>query len=194
MAFSDYESKQIRTALLREARKCGATIGVRKTSVEQLTEAAGISKGSFYKFFDSKELLFFSVLENIHTEIYEIAKQALAQNADIPPHARAEKALIAACKQLSDTDTMTFIENDAEFLLRRLPEAVKQEHYHDDETHIRELLSESGLSPSGGMALATATILGLILTVSHQQEIGVCYPEVLGLLIRGAMKDMFPQT
>lgn len=75
MAFSDYESKQIRTALLREARKCGATIGVRKTSVEQLTEAAGISKGSFYKFFDSKELLFFSVLENIHTEIYEIAKR-----------------------------------------------------------------------------------------------------------------------
>lgn len=89
---------------------------------------------------------------------------------------------------------MTFIENDAEFLLRRLPEAVKQEHYHDDETHIRELLSESGLSPSGGMALATATIRGLILTVSHQQEIGVCSPEVLGILIRGAMKELFPQT
>ena len=183
MAFSDYESKQIRTALLREARKCGATIGVRKTSAEQLNRSSRYFQRLFLStFFDSKELLFFSVLENIHTEIYEIAKQALAQNADIPPHARAEKALIAACKQLSDTGAMTFIENDAEFLLRRLPEAVKQEHYHDDETHIRELLSESGLSPSGGMALATATIRGLILTVSHQQEIGVCYPEVLGLL------------
>lgn len=40
---------------------------------------------------------------------------------------------------------------------------MKAEHYHDDEIHIRALLEESGLSPAGGMALATATIRGLIL-------------------------------
>ena len=41
---------------------------------------------------------------------------------------------------------------------------MKTEHYHDDETHIRALLEESGLSPRGGMELAAATVRGLILT------------------------------
>ena len=64
MAFTDEQNEQIRNDLIRAARRCGITIGMRKTSVEQLTEAVGISKGSFYKFFDSKELLFFTVLEH----------------------------------------------------------------------------------------------------------------------------------
>lgn len=89
---------------------------MRKTSVEQLTEAAGISKGSFYCFFDSKKLLFFSVLEGIHTEIYDLTRKTLAENATLPPDERVVKTLLAACKQLSDTGSMRFIENDAEFL------------------------------------------------------------------------------
>ena len=58
MAFSDYEAQQIRKALLEQARNCAVTSGMRKTSVDQLTQAVGISKGLFYKFFESKELLF----------------------------------------------------------------------------------------------------------------------------------------
>ena len=76
MAFTDEQNKQIRNDLIWEARRCGITIGMRKTSVEQLTEAVGISKGSFYKFFDSKELLFFAVLEDIHTECFAAAQKS----------------------------------------------------------------------------------------------------------------------
>ncbi len=54
MAFSAEENAAIRETLLREARRCAVTLGLRKTSVEQLTEAAGISKGLFYKYFASK--------------------------------------------------------------------------------------------------------------------------------------------
>ena len=78
-----------------------------------------------------------------------------------------------------------FIENDADFLLHRLPEEVKTAHYHDDETHIRTFLELGGLQPKGGMALAAATVRGLILTVSHQEQIGVLYPQVLETLVRG---------
>ena len=48
MAFSQEENALIRQSLLAEGRRCAVTVGMRKTSVEQLTEAAGISKGSFY--------------------------------------------------------------------------------------------------------------------------------------------------
>ena len=65
MAFTDYETDQLRKALLKETRRCAVTLGMKKTSVEQLAKAAGIAKGSFYKFYESKEMLFFAVLEEI---------------------------------------------------------------------------------------------------------------------------------
>lgn len=191
MAFTDEQNKQIRNDLIWEARRCGITIGMRKTSVERLTEAVGISKGSFYKFFDSKELLFFAVLENIHTECFTAAQKSLQENESLPPAGRAAAAILAACRWLADTKAFVFIENDADFLLHRLPEEVKSAHYHDDETHIRALLEASGLQPKGGMALAVATVRGLILTVSHQEQIGALYPQVLETLVRGACRELF---
>ena len=42
-----------------------------------------------YKFFDSKELLFFVVLEDIHTEGFAAAQHSLQGNAALPPAERA---------------------------------------------------------------------------------------------------------
>lgn len=191
MAFSDFETEQIYKALLAETRRCAVRLGMRKTSVDQLTQAVGISKGSFYKFFDSKELLFFAVLEDIHTELYDVADGVLRENTGLPPAERAANAILAVCKRMVDTGVMTFIENDVASLLQRLPENVKAEHYHDDETHIRDLLEANALCPKGGAALATAAVRGLILTISHKEQIGSLYPQVLDLLVRGACKELF---
>jgi len=58
LAFTDFETEQLRKALLKETRRCAVTLGMKKTSVDQLTKAVGIAKGSFYKFYESKEMLF----------------------------------------------------------------------------------------------------------------------------------------
>ena len=191
MAFTEEQNETIRRDLIREARCCGAAVGMRKTSVEQLTEAVGISKGSFYKFFDSKELLFFAVLEDIHTECFAAAQKSLQENAAIDPASRTAAAILAACRWLSETKAFVFIENDAEFLLHRLPEEVKTAHYHDDETHIRQLLEKYDLMPRRGASLAAATVRGLILTVSHNEQIGELYPQVLETLVYGACRELF---
>ena len=191
MAFTEEQNETIRRNLIREARCCGVTVGMRKTSVEQLTEAVGISKGSFYKFFDSKELLFFAVLEDIHTECFAEAQKSLQENAAIDPASRTAAAILAACRWLSETKAFVFIENDAEFLLHRLPEEVKTAHYHDDEMHIRLLLEKYDLVPSRGISLAAATVRGLILTVSHKEQIGELYPQVLETLVYGACRELF---
>ena len=191
MAFTEEQNETIRRDLIREARCCGVTVGMRKTSVEQLTEAVGISKGSFYKFFDSKELLFFAVLEDIHTECFAAAQKSLQENAAIDPASRTAAAILAACRWLSATKAFVFIENDAEFLLHRLPEEVKTAHYHDDETHIRQLLEKYDLVPKRGTSLAAATVRGLILTVSHKEQIGELYPQVLETLVYGACRELF---
>ena len=192
MAFSEEENTKIRRSLLAEARSRALTVGMRKTSVEELTAAVGISKGSFYKYFDSKELLFFAVLEELHSELYAVAKDALIANSSLAASEWATEALLAVCRRLSQTGAMRFIESDAELILRRIPEAVKAGHYHDDEAHVCGLLREGGFAPKGGAELAVATVRGLIRTVSHRDEIGEKYPEVLRILIRGAMKELFP--
>ena len=104
---------------------------------------------------------------------------------------RAAKAVLAVCRRLSDTGDMVFIENDAKLLLQRLPEDVKNVHYHDDETHIRLLLEKYDLVPSCGISLAAATVRGLILTVSHKEQIGELYPQVLETLVYGACRELF---
>ena len=93
----------------------------------------------------------------------------------------------AALQQAGDTDG----ENDAKLLLQRLPDDVKNVHYHDDETHIRLLLEKYGLVPKRGISLAAATVRGLILTVSHKEQIGGLYPQVLEALVYGACRELF---
>lgn len=191
MAFTDFEFEQLQRALLQETRRCAVTLGMKKTSVEQLTRAVGIAKGSFYKFYESKEMLFFAVLEGIHSELFGVADRVMSDDGGLPPSERAAKAILAVCKRLSETGDMAFIENDAKLLLQRLPENVKTEHYHDDETHIRELLEKYDLAPKGGASLAAAAVRGLILTVSHKTQIGALYPQVLETLVHGACRKLF---
>ena len=138
MAFTDYETEQLRRALLKETRHCAVTLGMKKTSVDQLT-----------------------------------------------------KAVLDVRRRLSDTGDMVFIEKDAKLLLQRLPESVKNVHYHDDETHIRQLLEKYDLEPNRGTFLAAATVRGLILTVSHKAQIGELYPQVLETLVYGACRELF---
>ena len=68
---------------------------------------------------------------------------------------------------------------------------MKSIHYHDGETHIRQLLEKHDLAPKHGAPLAAATVRGLILTVSHKEQIGGLYPQVLETLVYGACRELF---
>lgn len=54
-AFTEEESKRIRQELILEGISLSKELGVQRMSVEKLTAAVGIAKGSFYLFFGSKE-------------------------------------------------------------------------------------------------------------------------------------------
>ena len=59
--FSPEQRDAIRARLLESARQHIVSDGVKKTSLDMLTSDAGISKSSFYKFYDSKEQLFLTI-------------------------------------------------------------------------------------------------------------------------------------
>ena len=54
-AFKEEEAKRIRQELILAGIRLSKELGMQKMSVEKLTAAVGIAKGSFYLFFGSKE-------------------------------------------------------------------------------------------------------------------------------------------
>lgn len=62
-AFTDEELEHIRSALIQAGIRLSKEFGLQKMSVEKLTAAVGIAKGSFYMFFGSKEDFILEVAE-----------------------------------------------------------------------------------------------------------------------------------
>ncbi|MFC2079117.1 TetR/AcrR family transcriptional regulator [Candidatus Bipolaricaulota bacterium] len=57
-AFTEEEKGRIRTSLIDAGRACFLKYGISKTTIDDLVKLAGIAKGTFYRFFTSKENLY----------------------------------------------------------------------------------------------------------------------------------------
>lgn len=73
-------SKQTTDALLEAAERQFARSGFNAASVAEICEAAGVSKGAFYHHFESKQALFFQLLErwleSLETRLTQIGSQS----------------------------------------------------------------------------------------------------------------------
>ncbi|MDM7918192.1 MAG: TetR/AcrR family transcriptional regulator [Methanosarcina sp.] len=76
---------------MSRGKDCFARYGVKKTSIEDLTEGLGISKSSFYSFFDSKEDLFLQIFK----EEREALKDSILENSFLKYRAEPDKAIRA---------------------------------------------------------------------------------------------------
>ena len=62
-SFNDQEITQIRADLMDAGKELFTVPGLKKTSIDDLVQKVRIAKGSFYKFFPSKEILYLEILE-----------------------------------------------------------------------------------------------------------------------------------
>ena len=86
-------SQDSRTAILAGAGRAFGRLGYGTCRVEDIIEEAGISRGTFYKFFDSKEAVFESI-----EQAFALSFVQAMQSVDDPrltPQARAEAYLDA---------------------------------------------------------------------------------------------------
>lgn len=61
-AFTAVEKETIRDRLIQAGRACFLRYGLKKTTIEDAVQPAGIAKSSFYLFFESKEALYVEVI------------------------------------------------------------------------------------------------------------------------------------
>jgi len=65
--FSEEEKQHIRNSLLEIAKESFSHYGLKKTNIEELTKAVGISKGAFYGFLSQKK---FSFLKSSNRRVF----------------------------------------------------------------------------------------------------------------------------
>ena len=86
-SFSDDERSRIRQQLRETGRDLFARYGLRKTTISELTDPAGIATSTFYQFYDSKEELYLELLEAEGEEIAERLLAASFERYDDPERA-----------------------------------------------------------------------------------------------------------
>lgn len=69
------EKKKKRDKILEKSWELFMVNGYEETKIERITKEVGISKGSFYTYFKTKEDVLFSILEKIEIEIENLLKK-----------------------------------------------------------------------------------------------------------------------
>ena len=80
--FKEADKASIREKLLSEGKKLFQRYGLRKTNVAELARAAGIAKGTFYHFFESKEDLCMAIFDLEEDEMVEEIDHIIARGKD----------------------------------------------------------------------------------------------------------------
>jgi AcrR family transcriptional regulator len=175
-AFTSDEKERIRSALLRKGRRLFARHGLRRTSVRELTRAVGISQGSFYSFFPSKEDLFFEILER---EEREFAGLLLAQ---LQPGDVGRKRLLEVVRAgLDGYRSNPFLgslleSGEYEHLRRSIPESRMRRHVNAEVRLVAEAMrgfrarGRSGGSGGTGPKRVVGLLQVLFLLAVHEEE------------------------
>jgi AcrR family transcriptional regulator len=184
--FSEREREFIRARLLEHGRALLATTGVRKTSVEDLTTAAGISKGAFYLFYPSKEELFFSIFEQFEAD-YQRELLDYAGAAEGPARAQVEGFLARAFSLWKSSPLFRhFGREDLEQLTRRLPPERVEQNTRSDESFVAQLLDlwrSRGIAINADAQHFTGLMRALFFVSAHEADIGAAYAATINLLM-----------
>jgi len=174
-AFTDLEKKIIRERLLEQGHRLFSAYGLKKTNIEELAEAAGISKGAFYIFYDSKETLFMDVVELAEVRF----RQEILATIELPgpsPRARLYAVLKQAFSLWKKIPLLQFFtRGDYELLLRRVPAEIIQEHLKSDQAFIEELVmrcQKAGIPIQAEVEQVRGLLYTLFLTSLHSDDFG----------------------
>jgi AcrR family transcriptional regulator len=185
--FSELEKVRINEKLISAAKHLMGTYGFRKMNVEDLTKAAGISKGSFYQFYKSKDELCFEVLELLEAEQRDLISRSMVQPGI--PHKEGFNQFLRQYFKLFETNLIlsNFTKEDFEYLIRNLPEEKIAQHMKSDDYYfvqmVEDYTKQGVFRPCDPMAISGLFRM-IALAVINREGIGEdVYPQTMELLI-----------
>jgi len=174
-AFTEHEKDLISKRLIEQGYKLFSVYGLKKTSIEELAQAAGISKGAFYLFYESKEALFMDVAELAEQHF----RQEILATVDLPgpsPRARLYAILKKAFSLLKTIPILQFLTgSDYDLIFRRTPPEKFQEHLANDRVFFDELIAHcqnAGISIQAQPEDIITLLYPLVLSILHEDDYG----------------------
>lgn len=190
-AFTSEEKEVIRKKLHKVAKECLQRYGVKKTTVDQMAAMVDISKGSFYNFYSSKEMLFFAVLEEYQIDVMDRLTEQLDMEAKIDTN-RLVELLYDFYQDFRYSFVYTIFKNhEMELLLRKLPKEVITNHHLIDDRMVKKIVSRINIRENVSVEIVSALFRTIAMTILHIEEIGEeQFDTILKLVIQGIVEQI----
>src|SRR5690625_67293 len=186
--FNDNEKQLITNALIEQGRVLFSKYGFQKTSIVEITKNVGIAQGTFYNFFNSKEELYFVILEMEEEKI----KEQLA-HTDIFKDNEPKQAIKQTIRKLINTVESNPLIRELYFgsnmknMLKKIPPETLEKHFKNDTASLVPLIEKwksEGVTLTENPEIITGVLRSLFLLTLHEKEIGVTiYEKTINLLI-----------
>ena len=190
-AFTSEEKEVIRKKLHKVAKECLQRYGVKKTTVDQMAALADISKGSFYNFYSSKEMLFFAVLEEYQIDVMNRLTEQLGMETKIDTN-RLVQLLYDFYQDFRYSFMYTIFKNhEMELLVRKLPKEVITNHHLIDDRMVKKIVSRINIRENISVEIVSALFRTIAMTILHIEEIGEeQFDTTLKLVIQGVVEQI----
>ena len=188
--FTEEQRSAIRQRLFDSACRFALTPGVRKTSLEMLTGEAGISKSSFYKFYESKEALFLRVAAHWETTALSRATQALERSAGRSDKERAADFVFTVFETIRQLGIERFLCEDMPALRDAFPEDAARRHCMDSAANIFTMLRQAHIRFTAPDATVLSVIQLMYLSILNSAEIGDSFFPALRELVASACNHL----
>ena len=185
-AFTTEEKEAIRKKLHEVAKECLQRYGVKKTTVDQMAAMVDISKGSFYNFYSSKEMLFFAVLEEYQIDVMDRLTEQLGMEVKIDTN-RLVQLLYDFYQDFRYSFMYTIFKNhEMELLVRKLPKEAITNHHLIDDRMVKKIVSRINIRENVSVEIVSALFRTIAMTILHIEEIGEeQFDTTLKLVIQG---------
>ena len=164
--YSEEERRKIVRSLKEEADKLIVEKGVRKTTVDELVQRAGIPKGTFYLFYPSKEMLIYDRAQDLH-ELEDVYINTGLLKADISNVEEVTDVIMGAIDITMDSCLKVLLEPESmNLVLRKIPDDVLRAHNgQKEDNELQKLIDKKGLNMKGAFTM-------ILLASSYKQVIG----------------------
>ena len=190
--YSEEERQEIIKRLHKAGEEGIKRYGVKKTTVDYLVKTAGIPKGTFYLFYESKELLLFEIIMEVHEEIeQDFFKDvaALKHNMNIDTLTDVFLRIFKRCEESCILRMLTG--DDMQVLAEKLPPEVLAAHMESDTDNVEKLKLFFPQMESKEAETIAGAFRGLFILLVQKKQIGEAYfYDSMRLLIRGILLQL----
>lgn len=185
--FTESEKEQIRQCLLTKGRELFIQYGLSKTSIDDLVQACGIGKGSFYKFFSSKEELFYVILNGQEEIRNRLIGEHLREN--LPPRELISSFFHLAFKLADENPLLQqwFRDGERERTIRKIPKHLIEESAEDNTQRgiiFIKTLMERGVIRQLDPEVVVGVTRAIMMLRFFKEELGSdLFPKVMDVII-----------